>query len=195
MSYFATGYHTKNSVIKDFENSFIDVIPGEIKKDVLRIEDSKVFLIIYGINKVIKDFVFCDEKTGSWLALLGTPLVNLSTEDKKTMLRTFLFMPEYFSEANRIMSGAVNRLFKWTESNKPAYRWTENSPSILTLLNKWPYTDWFSSSKFMITGYLYNNDVVDSLFARARAGQLRDVSTLGRIINQELAYRWVYNEK
>jgi len=113
---------------------------------------------------------------------------------RKTLLRTFLFMPEYFSEARSIMSGATSRLLKWTESNKSVYQWTINAPAIKTLLTKPPYGNWFSSSKSMITGHLYNNDVIDLLLADAKAGASRFVPILGRIFNQELAFRWVYRK-
>jgi hypothetical protein len=93
-----------------------------------------------------------------------------------------------------IMQGAISRLFRWTDSNKSAYRWSENGPAITTLLTTPPYSDYFSSSKKMRTGYLYNQGVVDSLFADAKAGSSRYVPILGRIINQELACRWVYGE-
>jgi hypothetical protein len=113
---------------------------------------------------------------------------------RRTPLRTYMFMPEYVSTAKSIISGAVSRLFKWTESNKPAYKWSINAPAIMTLLNKPPYHNWFSSSKSMITGHLYNDNVVDSLLADARSGSSKFVPILGRIINQELACRWVYHE-
>jgi len=114
---------------------------------------------------------------------------------RKTLPRTFLFMPEYVSIARSIMSGAVSRLLKWTESNKPAYKWSKNAPAINTLLNKPPYGNWFSSSRSMITGQLYDKDVLDSLLVDAKAGASKYVPILGRIINQELACRWVYRER
>ena len=114
---------------------------------------------------------------------------------RKTLPRTLLFMPEHVSVVRGIMSGTVSRLLKWTDSNKPSYRWSENAPAIKTLLTKSPYANWFSSSRSMITGSLYNNKVVDSLLADAKAGSTRYVPILGRIINQELASRWVYRDR
>jgi hypothetical protein len=114
---------------------------------------------------------------------------------RKTLPRTFLFLPEYISVTKSIMNGALSRLLKWTESNKPDYKWTRHAPVIKMLLSTPPYGDWFSSSKSMITGHLYNSGVIDSLLEEARGGSSRYVPILGRIINQELACRWVYRER
>jgi hypothetical protein len=111
---------------------------------------------------------------------------------RKTLSRSLLFMPEYVALVKSVMSGAFSRLLKLTESNKPSYKWTNNAPAIMTLLHKPPYVDWFSSSQSMVTGYLYNENVIGQLFADAKAGSSRYVPILGRIINQELACRWVY---
>jgi len=115
---------------------------------------------------------------------------------RKTLIRTPLFfIPEALSTAKFIYSGAVSRLFRWTDSNKPIYKWSENAPAIMTLLKKPPYAKWFSSSKSMITGYLYNSKVIDALLEDAKSGSSRYVPILGRIFNQELAFRWVYRDK
>lgn len=111
---------------------------------------------------------------------------------RKTILRSPLFAPEYLAIVNSVVKGTVSRLLKWTDSNKPAYKWSENSPAIMTLLSKPPYADWFSSAGSMITGHLYHGDVVESLLSDARAGSSRYVPILGRVINQELACRWVW---
>lgn len=110
---------------------------------------------------------------------------------RKTPLRFFLFMPEYLSTAKSIMRGTASRLLKWTESNKPAYKWSKNAPAITTLLNKPPYSSWFASSRSMITGHLYNSDVIDSLLKEAKSGASKYIPILGRIINQEIACRWI----
>jgi hypothetical protein len=112
---------------------------------------------------------------------------------RRTLLRTYLFMPEYVSTAKSIMSGALSRLLKWTESNKPAYKRNMNAPAIMTLVTKPPFSNWFSSSRSMITGYLYNQPVLDSVLAQAKGGAFKYIPILGRIINQELACRWVYS--
>jgi len=113
---------------------------------------------------------------------------------RKTLLRTFLFMPEYLNTAKSIIRGASGRLYKFTETNKAALQWSKHATAIMTLFNNPPYKNWFSSSKSMITGHLYKKDVVDALLAEAKSGSSKQLATLGRIINQELACRWVYRE-
>jgi len=114
---------------------------------------------------------------------------------RRTLIRTYLFIPEYVSIAKSIMSGTFSRLLKWTESNKQAYKWNSNSPALMTLLSKAPFDKWFSSSSSMITGYLYNHTTLDALISQAKGGSCRYIPILGRIINQELACRWVYNQR
>jgi hypothetical protein len=111
---------------------------------------------------------------------------------RKTAMRSVLFLPEYAAILNSVAKGTVCRLLKWSDSNKPAYKWSENSPAIATLLSKSPYSDWFSSSRSMITGHLYRKESVESLLSDARAGSTKYVPILGRVINQELACRWVF---
>jgi hypothetical protein len=114
---------------------------------------------------------------------------------RRTLGRTYLFFPEYLTDARSIMQGTLSRLLKWTDSNKPCYEWNKNAPAIKTLLNEPPYASWFSSSESMVTGHLYNSDIVNSLLMDARSGSSKYVPILGRIIGQELACRWVYSEK
>ena len=114
---------------------------------------------------------------------------------RKTLFRQHLFIPEYFSTIKKISSGAVSRLFKWTQANKWYYSHDQNVHIYTTLLNKPPYCNWLSSSKDMVTGYMYNAAIINPILEQAKAGSCRYVPILGRIINQELACRWVYNEK
>lgn len=135
----------------------------------------------------------CTEKLYPKLAFIknqkGVPTI------RKTLLRTPLFIPEFISVSKGIFSGAVSRLYRLKDSNKPIYQWSENAPAVMTLLNTPPYSKWFSSADNMITGQLYNNKVVESLFSDAKAGSSKFVPILGRIISQELAGRWVYQKK
>ena len=102
-----------------------------------------------------------------------------------------MFMPEYIALVKKLSSGAVSRLFKWTQANSGADFGTD---VFTTLLNKPPYCDWFSSSQAMITGQFYDPHLVDALLARAKMGSCRYIPTLGRIIAQEFALRWVHRE-
>ncbi len=62
------------------------------------------------------------------------------------------------------------------------------------LLNNSPYSEWFESASSMVTGRYYDPIVLNELLNNARAGQCRYVQTLGQVINQELACRFVFGE-
>jgi hypothetical protein len=113
---------------------------------------------------------------------------------RKTVWRLPLFMPEYISVIRKISSGATSRLFKLRQANKWYYRQDLNAYILTTLLNRPPYCNWFSSSQAMITGHLYDRDALNSKLEEAKSGRYRWLPILGRIINQELAFRWVYGE-
>jgi hypothetical protein len=113
---------------------------------------------------------------------------------RKTLWRQPRFLPEYYSLLKGISSGAASRLFKWRRGNKWYYDQQKNLYVFSTLLNNRPYSDWFSSSKTMKTGPLYNPDILDPILAKARTGSCKYLPLLGRIVNQELAFRWVSGE-
>jgi hypothetical protein len=113
---------------------------------------------------------------------------------RKTLARTPLFLPEYMALARFLYSGTMSRLLKWTDSNKTYFKWSENASAIMTILNKPPYADWFASPGTMRTGHLYNGDALNALLSGAKGGASRYVPVLGRIVNQELACRWVYQD-
>jgi hypothetical protein len=113
---------------------------------------------------------------------------------RKNMLRYYLFIPEHISAMKSITGGTLSRLLKWKGSNKPDFNWNRNSWAIKALLQKPPYCRWFSSSDSMVTGSLYNPESLNSILTNARERTTRFVPTLGRIISQELACRWVYKE-
>ena len=107
---------------------------------------------------------------------------------RRTMQRQPVFMPEYSALFRKVLKGAASRLFKWTTPNGSS----QSAEVFTTLLNEPPYRDWFSSSQSMITGRFFKPDVIDGLLAQGRTGSCRHLPTLGRIVGQELAFRWVY---
>jgi hypothetical protein len=109
---------------------------------------------------------------------------------RKTFLRTPLFLPEYLSTLRKISSGAASRLWKWKDSNKWYFSHDLNAYMFIALLNNPPYSHWFSSTQTMITGDLYRPDVADPILSRAKTGSCRCLPILGRMISQELAFRW-----
>ena len=113
---------------------------------------------------------------------------------RKTVLRLPLFMPEYISIIKKISRGAISRLFKFKQAKQWYYREDLNAYIFTTLLNKPPYCNWFASSATMLTGHLYNPDIVETILSQAKIGSCRNLPVLERIISQELALRWVYRE-
>ena len=105
------------------------------------------------------------------------------------MRRQLLFMPEYSALVRKIFKGAASRLFKVTQPDGAS----QSADVFTTLLNEPPYRDWFSSSQVMMTGPFFTPDAVDALLAQARLGSCRHLPTLGSIIGQELALRWVHS--
>jgi hypothetical protein len=118
----------------------------------------------------------------------GVPTVRM------TAMRFPLFIPEYIHLIKSIRSGVVSRLFKWKQPKRASLNMEKNAYIFTTILSKEPYCDWFSSSKSMVTGQMYNADEVNSFLSQAKAGSCRNVPILGRIINLELACRWVYGK-
>ena len=91
----------------------------------------------------------------------------------------------------KVSSGAVSRLFKWTKPNKWYYSDEWTGLVVKTLLKEPPYANWFSSSNTMASGHLYDPQILNPILNQAKAGTCRYIPILGRIINNELACRWV----
>jgi hypothetical protein len=113
---------------------------------------------------------------------------------RKTIIRQPLFFPEKYAVVRDIANGAMSRLFKWKQSNKWYYQQDRNSYIFTTLFKTAPYSGWFASSKTMLTGGLYKPEILNMILDKAKAGSCRWLPILGRIVNQELACRWVYRE-
>ena len=117
----------------------------------------------------------------------GVPTVRM------TAMRLPLFIPEYIYLMKSIRNGVLSRLFKLGQP-RPLLSMEKNAYIFTTILSREPYCDWFSSSKSMVTGQFYNAKELNSILAQAKTGKYRNVPILGRIINLELACRWVYRQ-
>ncbi|MBC7195638.1 MAG: hypothetical protein H5U39_00075 [Deferribacterales bacterium] len=113
---------------------------------------------------------------------------------RKNIFTFHYFIPEYIWTMKLVTTGAITRLFKWKSSSKLNLNWERNSNIIKCLLKNPPYSKWFSSCDSMVTGSIYNFEFLDSILKDSRERGTRLVPTLGRIISQELACRWVYKE-
>ena len=118
----------------------------------------------------------------------GVPTVRM------TAMRLPLFIPEYINLIESLSGKVVSRLFKWKDSKRQYLSMGRNAYLFKTITNREPYCSWFSSSKSMVTGQLYNATELNSFLAQAKTGTCRHVPIIGRIINLELACRWVYRQ-
>lgn len=118
----------------------------------------------------------------------GIPTVRMTT------MRLPLFIPEYIHLIKSIRNGIVSRLFKWRAPSRQSLNMEKTAYMFEAILNGEPYRNWFSSPSSMVTGQQYNTNELNSFLAEARTGKCRYVPILGRIINLELACRWVYGQ-
>ena len=102
---------------------------------------------------------------------------------RRTPARFHLFLPERVAFAKHVWSGTTSRLLKVTQSNKGYYRWDTHAATIATLLSRPPFSEWFASPASMLTGELYNGDVLSRILTEARAGhnEVRADSRQGRL--------------
>ena len=113
---------------------------------------------------------------------------------RKTAKRLPLFLPEYINLIKSVSNKSISRLLKWRDPKRQTLSMEKNAYIFTTILTKEPYSNWFSSSKSMVTGQMYNAEIVNSFLSQAKSGTCRNVPILGRIINLELACRWVYGQ-
>ena len=94
MSYFIVGAGDGEGATGEFEKLLCDIAPLNVRNLGLRVSTTKMFLASYGVEKVIRDLVVRNEQDGSWLVLIGTPLVQWPSEkEKRAFLAAFLADP------------------------------------------------------------------------------------------------------
>ncbi len=97
MSFFIAGYRASDSASENLRNCFIEIVPKAQRKYFESFQDNNSFLSIYGTNKTIRDIFYRDEKSGSWITILGTPLIDLNKiKEEKASLSTFFSNPGTF---------------------------------------------------------------------------------------------------
>lgn len=151
---------------------------------------------IYGLSPRYKQG---GKLTKACTELLFPQLAFVKTQNgvptiRKTVWRLPLFLPEYKAQLRKVVGGVTRRLTKWLPSKKWYHNEGLSTETYRTLLSNAPYRGWLSSSKEMVTGSMYNRDALESLLSEARSSSCRHVTTVGRIISLELAFRWVYGE-
>lgn len=134
--------------------------------------------------------------------ILFARLAHIKTQNgvptiRRTLIRTPLFWPEYLAEGKKILNGLNRRYFHLSQSNptlSARHRMDLHGSNIKALFNSMPFSKWFDSKGFMITGDLYDGNSLDSLLRDAKNSKCPYVQVLGRIVNQELACRYVYGQ-
>jgi hypothetical protein len=123
--------------------------------------------------------------------LSGVPTI------RRTMTRMPLFLPEYLVEFKKVLSGLNRRYLHVAQTSDglpTRHRMDLHASNIRALLNTEPFSDWFESKSAMISGELYAKERLDSLLREAKDGRCRYVQVLGRIVNQELACRFIHDQ-
>lgn len=123
----------------------------------------------------------------------GVPTIRM------TLLRLPLFIPEYFSVLRKGFKGLARQILKTTSLtgkgtvNARHHTLAFHSNTIKWLLENEPYSNWFRSADSMLTGHHYNPVTLNELLRQARQKNFDRVQLLGRIVNQEIAYHYVYD--
>jgi hypothetical protein len=136
----------------------------------------------------------CTERLFPDLAFTKT--VNHVPTVRRSITRVHLFLPEYYSALRKAANGLTRRLMRFRQSSKTLsahHRLDIHSSAMMTVLNHAPLSNWFASSSSMLTGGLYNKPMIDKLLYEAKQGKCNHVEVMGRIINQELACRYIYD--
>src|SRR5215468_4658868 len=94
MSYFVCGFGSSGPVRSAFEKILSDIAPAQCRTEIVRMQNQSSFASIYDAAKAIPDIGVIDEHDGSWLVLVGTPLISTKfEEDRVAFLRQFLKAP------------------------------------------------------------------------------------------------------
>jgi hypothetical protein len=129
-------------------------------------------------------------------ALAFTKTVNHIPTVRRSITRFHLFLPEYYSTVRKVANGFTRRFMRLRQSSKTLsghHRLDIHRPTMMAILNHPPFSNWLRSSSSMLTGSLYNKPFIDKVLCDARQGKCSHVEVLGRIINQELACRYIYD--
>lgn len=114
MSYFFAGFGEQPLNIQKFDELFLDTVPPFVRKQCRRFEKKSSFLVTYGSEKPIKDIIIQDTTTDSWLALLGTPLLNLpSKKAEQDLLNRFRAAPQ------SVLKNEIDGCFALVHFNAP----------------------------------------------------------------------------
>jgi hypothetical protein len=118
---------------------------------------------------------------------------------RKTFWRFHVFIPEYYVLLKKSIRGLARQVLKTTaltgkETVTARHHALDfHSNTIRWLFEHEPYASWFQSADTMLSGHHYNTVALNDLLEQARQPDFDRVQLFGRIVNQELAYRYVYD--
>lgn len=106
MSYFYAGFGAGDLKLQAFDGFFPDTVPCSIRKTRQRLDTSTSHLVRYGSEKPIRDTVILDATGDCWLALLGTPLMDLPSESSQSRL-----VERFKSNPNEVLRNDIDGSF------------------------------------------------------------------------------------
>jgi asparagine synthetase B (glutamine-hydrolysing) len=118
---------------------------------------------------------------------------------RKTLLRFPLFIPEYYTLLKKAFKGMVRQVLKTTvlidqrSETVRHHALASHSETIKWVFENEPYSSWFRSADSMLSGHHYNPIALNKLLKQARQPEFDRVQLFGRIVNQEIAYHYVYD--
>jgi hypothetical protein len=94
VSYFMCAFKAEPLVGERLANVICDIVPARLRNDTFHIKTAPTYLRIYGNKKAIPNLAIHDHELGSWLAIIGTPLLRLTSESHRLeFLDDFLSSP------------------------------------------------------------------------------------------------------
>jgi len=115
---------------------------------------------------------------------------------RRRITRLPLFLPEHVGEAKKIANGVVKRLYRMGQRSRISSG--HHSPDVYdtvrrVLFNQPPFASWFTSSRGLLTGPYYDTQRLDHILLASQQDTFSNVKVLARIVNLELACRYVYD--
>ncbi|MDH3603342.1 MAG: hypothetical protein OEU26_27335, partial [Candidatus Tectomicrobia bacterium] len=115
---------------------------------------------------------------------------------RRRITRMPLFLPEHVVQAKKIANGIVKRLYRMGQRGRTSSG--HYSPDVYdrvqrVLFNQPPFSSWFASSRGLLTGSFYDAQRLDPILLASQQDTFSHVQVLARIVNLELACRYVYD--
>ena len=115
---------------------------------------------------------------------------------RRRITRMPLFLPEHAAQAKKIANGVVKRLYRMGQRSQRSSG--HYSPDVYdtarwVLFNQPPFSSWFASSHGLFTGSFYDAQRLDQILLASQQDTFSNVKVLARIVNLELACRYVYD--